>query len=78
VVKTENYLNSFIFLFSKVMRGIIMIKQISKRFFWKLMNTIEHIFEVGWRNLLDVMETKPHQQVVWDGVVPTKRTPRMK
>lgn len=37
-----------------------------------LVISIENAFEDG----IEAMRTKPHQRVVWDGIIPTRKTPK--
>jgi hypothetical protein len=49
-----------------------------KRILYDILNTFENVLETGWQNLLEATRTKPHQKTVWDGIIPTRKTPRVR
>jgi hypothetical protein len=46
------------------------------RVFWVCVKAIFRFLGRGLKILAVEMRTKPHQRVVWDGVMPAKRTPK--
>jgi len=57
--------------------ALVVTKVVGKGLWWftkKAAVATEHVLVKGFDNLQDEMRTKNHQKVVYDGIIPTKRT----